>query len=110
MYLVLGSAEIYRSAHVAYLLDGNAAVKKCRYSQNDILAHSVGQNIRAAVNEYRAADVVCPIIVVSKAAQRGFKSAYYYRNIAVSLAYAVAVNYRGSVGALSCLSTGGIIV
>ena len=69
MYLLALGAEIDSSAHVAYLLDGHALVKQSRDAEQDILAHSVGKYICAAIHQNRAADVVRPIVVVRKAAE-----------------------------------------
>ena len=56
MYLVLGAAEIDRSANVVYLFNGNALVKETGDAEKYIFSHTVGQYISAAVNENGAAN------------------------------------------------------
>ena len=103
-------AKIAGAAHVADLFDGNALVEQLGNAEKDVFAHSVGENVGAAVDEDRAAHTVFPIIVVGKSAKRGFEAAKNDRHVAVGLSDQVRVNDGRAVGAQAGLSAGRIIV
>ena len=75
-----------------------------------MFAHSVGKNIRTAVEKNRAADFVLPIVVVGKTPQRRFKTAYDYGDFSVSFPYSVAVDDNRSVGAFAVFAARRIAV
>ena len=103
-------AEVHASAHVAYFLYGHALIKKGGNAANDVLAHTVGKDIRAAVDKHAAAHPVLPIIVMRKAAQGCLKSADYDRHVTKRLSYSVAIYDHGAVGSMTHFSARAVIV
>ena len=105
-----GVAEIDRSAHVADFADRHAAVEQFRHTQKDVFAHAVGQQVCAAVHEDRAAHLVVPVVVMRKAAERGFQTAEDDGHVAVCLADAVGIDDDRAVGAFAHHAARGVIV
>ena len=98
------------AAHVAYLLYGYTLVKKLCKSCENVLAHTIGEDIRSRIDEHATSDTVIPIVVVRKAAKRRLKSAYDDRYITVRLSYSVAVNDNGAVRSFAHLSARGVVI
>ena len=108
--LIFLCAEIDRTADIADLFDRNPAVKQFGKADEDRLTHAVGQNIRAGIDEDRAANTVIPIVVMCKTAQRCFQSSENDRHITERLTDAVAVDDDGAVGTIAHLSAGRVVV
>ena len=65
------------------------------------LGIAVHEQVRAAVEEHGAADLVAPVIVVRDTSQAGFDAANDERHIAICFSCALAVNDHRAVGAFS---------
>ena len=102
MNIVSSLAEKDSTPDITYFTHGYPLVKKGSYSRDDLFAHSVCQTICSRVHEHRAAYTVIPIVVMSKTTERCFKTANNDRNITVCLSYPIAIDYYGSVGAVTC--------
>ena len=103
-------SKINGTAQITYLGYRNASVEQLCESYHDVLAHSVGQQIRSGIDKDAVAHTVVPVIIMGTSAKRCLKSADDYRHIAVRLADAIAVYDYGAVGAQSGLSAGRIVV
>ena len=106
----LGFAEIDGTTHVADLADGHALIQELCDATEDVLAHTVGQNVGAAVHQDGAAHLIVPVVVVGEAAERGLQAADDDGHVAVGLADAIAVHDGGAVGAVSHLATRRVVV
>ena len=110
MDLLVGSAEVDGTAHVADLADGDAATQQVTDTKQNILAHTVGQDVGTGIDQDAATHLIVPIVVVGKAAKRRLKAADDDGHVAVRLADAVGIDDAGAVGAIAHLAAGGIIV
>ena len=76
------------------------------------LAHAIGENVCLRVKENGAANLVLPVVVVGKAAQRGLQAADDDGNVAKGFPHPVGVDHRGVVGTQSSFPAGrvGVVV
>ena len=75
-----------------------------------MLAHAVDEDVGARVEQYRALELVLPVVVVGQAAQARLDAADDDGGVLERLADEIAVDRDGTVGAVPLLATGGISV
>lgn len=73
-----------------------------------MLAHAVDEDVGARVEQYRALELVLPVVVVSQAAQACLDAADDDGSVLERLTDEVAVDRDGTIGAVPLLATGGI--
>ena len=79
------------------IADIKSAVQRIRNFNDRVLAHPVGDQVRAAVHQKRPSDFVLPVIVMRKPSQRSFDTAGDDGNIAKDTPDQVAVNHAGTI-------------
>ena len=93
---------------IGNLIDGQSRVERVGDLDNRVLAHAVDEDVGARVEQYRALELVLPVVVVGQATQACLDAADDDGGVLECLADEVAVDRDGTVGAVSLLATGGI--
>ena len=100
--------EIRRAFYIGHFADGNFLFEPLCYLPLGILTHAVDEHIRTRIEQYRAAHLVLPIVVVGKAAQARLQAADDDRHIGEGLPRPVRVHDGRSVRAQARLFAGRI--
>ena len=92
------------------LLDGDAGVERVCDGDDGVLAHAVGDEVRPAVEQDGALELVCPVVVVGQPAKRRLDAAQDDGRVLEAAADEVAVDHGGVVRAQAHLAAGGVEV
>ena len=106
--LVERTRAVNGAVDIGDLIDGQSRVERVGDLDNCVLAHAVDEDVGARVEQYRALELVLPVIVVGQAAQARLDATDNDGDILKRLADKVAVDRDGSVGAVTLLAAGGI--
>ena len=90
------------------LIDGQACVERIGDLDDRVLAHAVDEDVGARVEQYRALELVLPVVVVGQAAQACLDAADDDGGILERLADEVAVDRDGAIGSAPLFATGSI--
>ena len=93
---------------IGNLVDGQPGIERVGDLDNRVLAHAVDEDVGARVEQYRALELVLPVVVVGQAAQACLDAADDDGSVLERLADEVAVDRDGTIGAVPLLATGGI--
>ena len=93
---------------IGNLIDGQSGVERVGDLDDRVLAHAVDEDVGARVEQYRALELVLPVVVVGQAAQARLDAADDDGGVLERLADEVAIDRDGSVGTAPLLATGGI--
>jgi len=99
--------DVSRAADVVQLRDGLFLLERLGDLDRGVLAHAVDQQVGLCVEDDAAADLVLPVVIVSKAAQAGLQRANDYGHVRPEgLPRAVCVDDHGPVRAQAHLFAG----
>ena len=106
--LVERTRAVDGTVDIGDLVDGQSRVERVGDLDNRVLAHAVDEDVGARVEQYRALELVLPVVVVGQAAQACLDAADDDGGVLERLADEVAVDRDGTIGAVPLLATGGI--
>ena len=106
--LVERTRAVDGAVDIGDLIDGQSRVERVGDLDNRVLAHAVDEDVGARVEQYRALELVLPVVVVSQAAQACLDAADDDGSVLERLTDEVAVDRDGTIGAVPLLATGGI--
>ena len=106
--LVERAGAVDGTVDIGNLIDGQSGVERVGDLDNRVLAHAVDEDVGARVEQYRALELVLPVVVVGQATQARFDAADDDGGVLERLADEVAVDRDGTVGTAPLLATGGI--
>ena len=106
--LVERAGAVDGAVDIGNLIDGQSRVERVGDLDDRVLAHAVDEDVGARVEQYRALELVLPIVVVGQATQARLDAADDDGGVLERLADEVAIDRDGSVGTAPLLATGGI--
>ena len=106
--LVERTRAVDGAVDIGDLVDGQSRVERVGDLDNRVLAHAVDEDVGARVEQYRALELVLPVVVVGQAAQTRLDAADDDGGVLERLADEVAVDRDGSIGTAPLLATRGI--
>ena len=106
--LVERAGAVDGAVDIGDLIDGQPRVERVGDLDDRVLAHAVDEDVGARVEQYRALELVLPVVVVGQAAQARLDAADDDGSVLERLADEVAVDRDGSVGAVTFLAAGSI--
>ena len=106
--LVERTRAVNGAIDIGNLVDGQSRVERVGDLDDRVLAHAVDEDVGARVEQYRALELVLPVVVVGQAAQARLDAADDDGGVLERLADEVAVDRDGTIGTVPLLATGGI--
>ena len=106
--LVERTRAVNGAVDIGNLIDGQPRVERVGDLDDRVLAHTVDEDVGARVEQYRALELVLPVVVVGQAAQARLDAADDDGGVLERLADEVAVDRDSSVGTAPLLAAGGI--
>ena len=106
--LVERTRAVNGAVDIGDLIDGQPRVERVGDLDNRVLAHAVDEDVGARVEQYRALELVLPVVVVGQAAQACLDAADDDGSVLERLADEVAIDRDGSVGTAPLLAAGGV--
>ena len=99
VYLVERTRAVNGAVDIGDLIDRQSRVERVGDLDDRVLAHTVDEDVGARVEQYRALELVLPVVVVGQTAQARLDAADDDRSVLERLADEVAVDRDGTVGA-----------
>ena len=93
---------------VGDLVDEQARVERVGDLDDRVLTHAVDEDVGARVEQYRALELVLPVVVVGQAAQACLDAADDDGGVLERLADEVAVDRDGAIGSVSLFTARGV--
>ena len=106
--LVERAGAVDGAVDIGNLIDGQSRVERVGDFDDRVLAHAVDEDVGARVEQYRALELVLPVVVVGQATQACLDAADNDGGVLERLADEVAVDRDGAIGTVPLLATGGI--
>lgn len=106
--LVERTRAVDGAVDIGDLVDGQSRVERVGDLDNRVLAHAVDEDVGARVEQYRALELVLPVVVVGQTAQARLDAADDDGGILKRLTDEVAVDRDGTIGTAPLLATRGI--
>ena len=106
--LVERAGAVDGAVDIGDLVDGQPRVERVGDLDDRVLAHAVDEDVGARVEQYRALELVLPVVVVGQTAQARLDAADDDGNVLERLADEVAVDRDGTIGTAPLLATRGI--
>ena len=106
--LVERAGAVDGAVDIGDLIDGQSRVERVGDLDDRVLAHAVDEDVGARVEQYRALELVLPVVVVGQTTQARLDAADDNGGVLERLADEVAVDRDGAVGAVTLLATRGI--
>lgn len=106
--LVERARAVDGAVDIGDLIDGQPRIERVGDLDNRVLAHAVDEDVSARVEQYRALELVLPVVVVGQAAQACLDAADDDGSVLKRLADEVAVDRDGTIGTAPLFATRGI--
>ncbi len=106
--LVERTRAVDGAVDIGDLVDGQSRVERVGDLDNRVLAHAVDEDVGARVEQYRALELVLPVVVVGQTAQARLDAADDDGSVLERLADEVAIDRDGSVGTVPLFAAGGV--
>ena len=106
--LVERTRAVDGTVDVGDLIDRQSGIERVGDLDDRMLAHAVDEDVGARVEQYRALELVLPVVVVGQAAQACLDAADDDGSVLERLADEVAIDRDGSVGTAPLLAAGGV--
>ena len=97
-----------RPVNISQFFHGDPRIQRIRYFSDRTLSHSVGDHIRAGVQQHGSFQAVRPVIIMSQTPQTGLDPAKDHRRLLVCPADQISIDRTGVIRAFSHHSAGSI--
>lgn len=106
--LVERAGAVDGAIDIGNLIDGQSSVERVGDLDDRVFAHAVDEEVGARVEQYRALELVLPVVVVGQAAQACLDATDNDGSVLERLTDKVAVDRDGTIGTAPLLAAGGI--